>query len=76
MRRIARFEMTQEFLVHTLHLPADTRVVGARVNVHGHIEMTVEHPDLKPQEEGAVGMVTPVLRTDLDGRVTFESWEQ
>jgi hypothetical protein len=80
----ARIQISPDLIVRALHLPEDTRIVGADMShSKGAVTLYVAHPLLKnailePGEFAA--LATPRFQTDcIDGqeaRVTFLDWGQ
>lgn len=74
--KIAIVPISPELFLEALHLPKDTRLVGADVNRYGQLEVTLEHADLQEQPEGSVGRAEPMFRRDDAGVVRFLEWNQ
>jgi len=79
----ARMQISPALLIRALHLPDDTRVLGADVShSKGAVTLYVEHPLLKNvilKTGEAAPLATPRFQTDeVDGqaRVTFLDWGQ
>jgi hypothetical protein len=77
----ARVAIAPDLLIAALHLPADTRIVGADMDhSHGHVVLAVAHPDLKElhiKEGEQLPITTPIFRTDTPGLcVSWVSWGQ
>lgn len=76
----ARISLSPELLLAGLHLPADTRIVGADMeHSAGDVVLTVAHPDLKdaPVEKGGRAPFTaPIFSTVYRPDVSFVGWGQ
>lgn len=72
----AFFEISPEFLIEALHLPADTQIYGATWGYYSNaVRLWIMHPDFPDRPEGAQPIeVMPTFHTADDGTVTFEGW--
>lgn len=77
----ARVAIDPQLLIAALHLPADTRIVGADMDhSHGQVVLAVAHPGLKElhlQENEHLPITRPIFRVDKPCLcISWVSWGQ